>query len=31
MIGRRKRLLSYIRQQDDGAYRELIQRLKLRG
>ena len=31
MIGRRKRLLSYIRQRDDGAYRELIQRLKLRG
>ena len=31
MIGRRKRLLSYIRQRDDGAYRELIKRLKLRG
>ena len=31
MIGRRKRLLGYIRQRDDGAYRELIKRLKLRG
>ena len=31
MIGRRKRLLGYIRQHNDGTYRALIERLKLRG
>lgn len=31
MIGRRKRLLSYLQQQDAARYRELIQRLGIRG
>jgi len=31
MIGRRKRLLAYIRQQDNDRYRALIQRLGIRG
>jgi small subunit ribosomal protein S15 len=31
MIGRRKRLLAYIRQQDQDRYRALIQRLGIRG
>lgn len=31
MIGRRKRLLAYIRQQDQDRYRNLIQRLGIRG
>lgn len=31
MIGRRKRLLSYILKQDQPRYRELIQKLGIRG
>lgn len=31
MIGRRKRLLSYIRNEDAGRYQALIQRLGIRG
>lgn len=31
MIGRRKRLLAYIRQQSQERYRALIQRLGIRG
>lgn len=31
MIGRRKRLLSYILKQDQTRYRELIQKLGIRG
>jgi small subunit ribosomal protein S15 len=31
MIGRRKRLLAYIRRQDLNHYKELIQRLGIRG
>jgi small subunit ribosomal protein S15 len=31
MIGRRKRLLSYIQAQDNGRYRELITKLGIRG
>ncbi|NJR67568.1 MAG: 30S ribosomal protein S15 [Synechococcales cyanobacterium CRU_2_2] len=31
MIGRRKRLLGYIQQQDMNRYRELIQKLGIRG
>ena len=31
MIGRRKRLLGYIKQYDAAAYRELLAKLKLRG
>ncbi|MEB3359500.1 MAG: 30S ribosomal protein S15 [Synechococcales bacterium] len=31
MIGQRKRLLGYIAKQDSGRYRELIQRLGIRG
>jgi len=31
MIGRRKRLLAYIRQHDQDRYRNLIQRLGIRG
>lgn len=31
MIGRRKRLLAYIRQHDQDRYRALIQRLGIRG
>jgi len=31
MIGQRKRLLAYIRQEDQNSYKELIQRLGVRG
>jgi ribosomal protein S15 len=31
MIGQRKRLLAYIRRQDLNHYKELIQRLGIRG
>ncbi len=31
MIGRRKRLLAYLKQQDSDRYRALIQRLGIRG
>ncbi|NET65808.1 MAG: 30S ribosomal protein S15 [Moorea sp. SIO1G6] len=31
MIGRRKRLLSYIRQEDQQRYQKLIERLGIRG
>ncbi|NEQ85861.1 MAG: 30S ribosomal protein S15, partial [Moorea sp. SIO2I5] len=31
MIGRRKRLLSYIRQDDQQRYKNLIERLGIRG
>lgn len=31
MIGRRKRLLAYINNQDQGRYRELITKLGIRG
>jgi small subunit ribosomal protein S15 len=30
MVGRRKRLLSYLKQQDVGRYEKLIKKLKLR-
>lgn len=31
MIGQRKRLLSYIREEDNGRYRALIEKLGIRG